>query len=78
MGKLKLELDNAPEGVGSKQLFDDKNHMEETIDTWKESGKMKNVTLKGSVLTYETNGEKGKGVVKEVGDDFEFKEESED
>jgi hypothetical protein len=82
MGKLKLIMKNAPEGVGAKQLFEGKTQMDDTLQQWKDEGKMSNISIKASNLTFETNigtveGQiKGSGLISPVADDFVFEEEN--
>jgi len=82
MGKLKLIMKNAPEGVGAKQVFDNKTHLDDTIKQWQDEGKMSKISIKASNLTFETNNginpelTRGSGLISPVDDDFVFEEEN--
>lgn len=75
--KIALKFKENPDGIGN-HIFDNEKQMQETIKGWEESGKITKVNLKGGTLSYEHHGEKGSAVIREVADDFQFEEESQD
>lgn len=77
MTKIALKFKVNPEGIGN-HVFNNEKEMKETIKGWEESKIITNVNVKGSTLNYEHGGEKGSAVIKEVKDDFQFEEESQD
>lgn len=66
MAKLLLTISGAPDGMWPTQLFDDRDHLNDWLNTQKETNKLPNAELNGKTLTFDG----GTGIIEEKSEDF--------